>query len=415
MAVLTALVVVATVVVTGDRHDVEDRVAAEGGGAAGLPDSAVLPNSAGLPDSAGLPEPTEPAGPARASQASQTGQEGQAGQAGQVGGGTAPPAMTVTDVTEVARLTGAGSVNATEERWNVAGTDLGHTFLHRGELYMVFGDTFGPERSAWRSNALARIVSSDPRDGLRFASMVTNDAAGSSDSGDAWHAAEILGSRKIDGFEKTVIPTAGISLGDRMVLHYMSVRRWGPPGVWYLNGSGLAFSDDDGVTWEKHPDVWWPTAAGFGQVAMVRDGGFVHLFGIPGGRFGEARLARVEVEAIFDLAAYEYWDGAAWRADRSAAVAVVPAPVGELSVRWSERLRRWLMLYLNEERGAIVLRTAEALTGPWSGEQVVTTADEHPQLYAPYLVPGGHTGDDVYFTMSRYGPYQVFLMRMSVG
>ena len=314
----------------------------------------------------------------------------------------------VDSVERVGRLTGPDSVNDTAARWGVYGTDLGHMFWHGGSLYMVFGDTWGAdgvEGSDWRSNTMARIDEVEDGQPLRFAAMVT-DRPG--------HAAELLASRKVDGVEKTVIPTGGISTGSRMVLHYMSVNHWGAPGFWELNRSGLAYSDDDGQTWMMAPDATWPGDSNFGQVAFVADGGWVHLFGIPGGRQGGVQLARVRPDDILDLTAYTYFDGREWQPDRSAAATIVPAPVGELSVGYNRALDRWLMLALDGERGAIVLRSAPALTGPWSEPTVVTTAADHPQLYAPYLVPGVDTGDDILFTMSRFDEYEVSLMRAHV-
>lgn len=64
-------------------------------------------------------------------------------------------------------------------------------------------------------------------------------------------AKEIIQSAKIPGFEWTVIPTNGLSLGERMVLHYMSVRMWGADDKWYVRRSGLAYSDDDGQNWTQ--------------------------------------------------------------------------------------------------------------------------------------------------------------------
>ncbi|HEY2427292.1 MAG TPA: DUF4185 domain-containing protein, partial [Acidimicrobiales bacterium] len=90
------------------------------------------------------------------------------------------------------------------------------------------------------------------------------------------------------------------------------------------------------------------------------------------------------------------------------------APVGELSVRWSATLHQWLMMYLDETRASIVMRAAPELTGPWSTETVVTTAATYPALYAPYMVPID-TGNDVYFTMSRSGPYEVYLMKATLA
>lgn len=321
-----------------------------------------------------------------------------------------PPTVTpasspreITGTRVVSQLTGAGSLNDTASRWNVTGTDLGHMFWHQGTLNMAFGDTWGTggvEGVDWRSNVMARITDPTPRDGFRFEGMVT-DAAG--------RAKELLPSRKVPGDEKTVIPTYGISVGSRMYLHYMSVRQWLQPGRWEANMAGLAYSDDGGVTWVKDPRATWPGTSNFVQTSMLRHEGHVYLFGVPAGRFGGVKLARVRPGEMLEPGAYAYWDGEGWGVSRTAAETVVPAPVGELSVRWSEHHETWLMTYLNEERRAIVLRTADAITGPWDEERVVTTAEEHPQLYAPYMVPMD-TGAEIFFTMSRFDSYQVFLL-----
>lgn len=305
------------------------------------------------------------------------------------------------DVAPVAQVTGEASVNRTQSRWDITGADLGHTFWYRGDLYMVFGDTFGPGGADWRSNTMARIVDPQPATGLRFASMVS-DRPG--------HAEELLASRKKAGVEQTVIPTNSIAVGGRMVLQYMSVRSWLTPGRWSTNYSGLAYSDDGGRTWTEDKAMGWGPDSGFAQVAFVRSGPYVYLYGIPAGRFGGARLARVPAAQILDPSAYRYWTGQTWSAAESAAVPIIGAPVGELSVRWSSSARRWLMMYLDEDRAAIVLRSAPGLTGPWSAEQVVATASQYSELYAPFMLPMD-TGSTVYFTMSEFGPYEVYLMK----
>ncbi|HWB71877.1 MAG TPA: DUF4185 domain-containing protein [Egibacteraceae bacterium] len=312
----------------------------------------------------------------------------------------------VTGAEVVAQLTGPGSVNDTARRWDVHGTDLGHTFLHRGALWMVFGDTFGARRRHWRSNAMARVADPDPRHGLRFERMVS-DATG--------RARELLGSRKVDHDEQTVIPTYGVSLGERMVLHYMSVRHFGRPGTWEVNHSGLAWSDDDGERWTVEPAARWPGTSNFAQVAFVADGDDICALGIPAGRFGGAQLARVPAAALLDVGAWRYWDGQGWSADRARAATLVPAPVGELSLRWNRWCGRWLLLTLDERRAAVVLRSAAALTGPWSDPQAVLSAREHPQLYAPYLTPLPDDEPEVWFTLSLFGPYNVFLARAALA
>ncbi|MBW3662366.1 MAG: DUF4185 domain-containing protein [Actinobacteria bacterium] len=320
------------------------------------------------------------------------------------------PPVAVHGVAPVAKITGPGSVNRTFTRWEVAGTDLGHMFEHRDRLAVVFGDTFaGPDRSGWRSNVLAWTDPGPLEDGLIFTGMV-EDGSG--------RARELLGSLKLRGWEETVIPTNGISLGDRMVLHYMSVRCWGPPGSWVVNHSGLAVSDDDGVTWQRLRGARWSAASNFAQVAFVtggEQGDDVHVLGIPAGRDGAAHLARVPLRDLLDVRAWRYWDGGGWSADPDTAAPVVPGPVGELSVAWSLGLGRWLMLYLNDDVGAVEIRTAERLTGPWSAPRMLVSAVDVPTLYAPYLVPGTLAEPEVYFTLSRFDDYNVYLMRARLG
>ncbi len=306
--------------------------------------------------------------------------------------------------TIVAQITGRGSINRSDERWNVHGTDLGHLFEHEGQLVMVFGDTFGPDKRDWRSNVLGRL-SEATRDGLRIASMVSDERG--------W-AREILPSRKVDRVEHTVIPTNGVAIGPRMFLHAMSVRTWGPPGQWECNHALLAYSDDGGERWETSRGPYWTGASNFLQVAFVRQDDHVLMFGIPAGRFGGVRLARVPDGQLLDPGAYRYWDGSNWQADPRQAETIVPAPVGELSVCWNDALGAWLMAYLDEHRAAIVFRAAVSLTGPWGRAYVVAEARDYPQLYAPFFVPGLSEGRDVHFTMSMFGPYNVFLMRVSL-
>ena len=309
----------------------------------------------------------------------------------------------------VSQITGRDSPNDTAARWNVYGTDLGHMFWHRGKLHMVFGDTFGPGqltgRKNWRSNAMARIADPDPRNGFPIESMIT---------GPDGTAKELVRSRKIDGVEKTVIPTFGISLGGRMYLHYMSVKEWGKHGSWEVNHSGIAYSDDDGSTWVTPPQAVWPQNSGFEQVAFVLHEGVLYSFGIPEGRFGGVRLRRVAPERILVPDAYEYWNGEQWTATPAGAAMLVAAPVGELSVAFSPAYRTWLMMYLDPKRRSVVLRTAPQLTGPWGDPQIVVSAGDYPGLYAPYIVPGSDIGAHLYYTMSQWDPYNVFLMRTTL-
>ncbi len=330
----------------------------------------------------------------------------------------AQPTTPPQEAQRVALLTGPGSINATDVRYQVKGTDLGIMWSSRpGQVLLAFGDTLGlawrgigthdlAMLHGWRSNTLARSTDPNPADGLWFDSYATDLP---------FHAKELLPSKKIDHVEVTVIPTGGINIGGRDYLAYMSVRHWGEAGgTWTTNHAGIAFSDDNGRPWTDVPGSRRVNTPGFDDpfqmVSFARADGFVYAFGTPNGRFGSAQLARVPENTILDLRTYQYFDGAGWQPDPRRAAPVVPGPVGEISVHYHQGLGQWLMTYLDESRHEIVLRTAPALTGPWGPEQALAGAEMYPELYGAFIHPSSN-GSDLYFTMSQFGPYNVSLMR----
>jgi len=315
--------------------------------------------------------------------------------------------LRVEDVEFVAWLTGPESTSNTALNYDVYGTDLGSMFTSGDTLYIAFGDTFGCCRTAesgpsggnWRSNTIAFTTDRQLDDGITFDGMIV-DLEGK--------ARAVLSRRPGD---VTIIPTAGVAVGDRLYLHYMAVRRWGNPGHWTLNRSGWAYSDDRGQTYMQPEDAVWDGDTNFGQAAIVRQGEYLYIFGIHGGRFGPVALARVASDHILDMEAYRYWDGGSWVTGAGNAAPVVAGPVGELSVCWNGYLGRWIMTYLDEDRAAIVIRQALDLTGPWSDAVVTVSAKEYPSLYGAYLHPWACDGEIIYFHMSQWGPYNVRLMR----
>ncbi len=310
----------------------------------------------------------------------------------------------------VAWITGPESINRTDINYDVYGTDLGSMFTLGDTLYIAFGDTFGccpPTNggaggSNWRNNTLAFTMDSNLHDGIELDGMIV-DGSG--------RARAIVQKNKED---ITIIPTAGIALGERLYLHYMAVKGWGPPGEWTLNRSGWAFSDDWGETWTQPPDSIWEGDTNFGQAALVEQDGYVYVFGIHGGRFGGVALARVLSDNLLNMAAYTYWDGSGWNEDIETATEIVPAPAGELSVAWNDYLGRWIMTYLHELRRAIVIREAPDMTGPWSAPLNLVSDRDYPSLYGAYLHPWASSGEVIYFNMSQWGPYNVMLMRVQL-
>ena len=337
--------------------------------------------------------------------------------------GLAPPGEAETapqgQASRVAVITGADSINATEARYQVKGTDLGIMWADdRGQILAAFGDTFGPGWAGpgtgfgdpatidWRSNTLARSSDRNPARGMTFTDFVA-DRPG--------HAKELLPSLKRDGIEVSKIPTGGVNVGGRNYLAYMSVRHFGQPGHWITNYSGIAYSDDGGQSWVAAPATLRPNNPTsddkFQMIAFARRDGFVYAFGTPNGRFGNAYVARVPEKQLLNPLAYEYWTGTAWRLGASVlASPIVDGPIGELSVRYDEILRSWEMMYLDEAREEIVVRLAPQPTGPWGTPIPVATSRQYPHLYGGFLNPDSR-GTDIYFTMTQYDRYNVSLMR----
>ncbi|REE69589.1 uncharacterized protein DUF4185 [Paenibacillus taihuensis] len=334
-------------------------------------------------------------------------------------------AITPSGTVKIARVTGATPAgetipnpNQTASNYQVEGTDLGIMWdKGGGEIFALFGDTFGPGwsgngggGSGWRSNVLAKSSDTNLADGLTFSTMI-QDTPG--------HAKELLASKKIDNDEMTVIPTAGVTIGTRHYIHYMSVRHWGNAGQWITNYSGLAYSDDNGQNWTKSSTAKWMNNASysdnFQMGAFVKDGGFVYMYSTPNGRFGNVYLSRVPQNNMLNIGDWRYWDGNGWVADRGLASPVAVGSAGELSVVYNTFYNRFIMTYLNEDRQAVVMRDAGSLTGPWSGEKILAKGADFPGLYNAFIHPWSTNSSDMYFVMSQWTPYNTFLMKATLN
>ena len=54
-------------------------------------------------------------------------------------------------------------------------------------------------------------------------------------------------------------------------------------------------------------------------------------------------------------------------------------------------------------------------SGPWSEPYELANGREYAQLYGSYIHPLSVTGDNLYFTMSMWMPYNVFLMKAELA
>ncbi|UPW03049.1 DUF4185 domain-containing protein [Rhodococcus pyridinivorans] len=90
----------------------------------------------------------------------------------------------------------------------------------------------------------------------------------------------------------------------------------------------------------------------------------------------------------------------------------MPPAVGEMSVQFLGG--EFVMLYGNEANGTIEMRTSARPEGPWSEARVLVLHREIGGLYAPFIHPWS-TDTDLYFTVSRWGDYNVILLRTTLS
>lgn len=326
----------------------------------------------------------------------------------------------------VSRVTGASlseetlpNPNLTHERYSLGGTDLGIIWeIAEGRYGLFFGDSYGPDfvpvpgggpggARDWRSNVLAFSENTDLENGLVFSRMLTDPSS-------PGRACEIVPRPGDRAF--TPIPTAAIALDGVQYLHYM---------YWQVgtddapeNYSSLYRSSDEGRTWESCRErIVFDRSSNFGMVAYAKRGGWCYMVGTHIGRGTSARLARFRYGDILDKEKYEYWNGyqRRWiRGNEQSATVILDGTVGEMSVTYLEKFGRWLALYFDAEQYAVCYRSAARLNGPWSEERVLASGWVYPQLYGSYVHPASAASDELFYTMSEWQPYNVFLMKAKV-
>ncbi|GAA4315112.1 DUF4185 domain-containing protein [Mucilaginibacter gynuensis] len=327
----------------------------------------------------------------------------------------------------IARVTGATlpgetlpNPNNTPVKYDLGGTDLGIMWdMGKGRTGIFFGDSFGRNwkqtkegggnGANWRSNLLAFSADNKLDDGLTFSGMAM--------STDGKSAREIVPSahNTSGNGDWTTIPTAAIRVNGADYLHYMAVKKWGAPGTWSTNYSGLYRSTDDGKNWAKVPGVTFAAISNFAQAAYGKMDGYVYMLGTKAGRFGDVYLARFKEQNIAKQSNYEYHTKTGWvKGNEAKASPIFNGPAGELSLAYNTKYKRWMVTYLDEHRRKIMLRDAVTINGKWSDAKLLVSGDDYPGLYGAFIHPQKNDGDELYFLMSQWQPYNVFLFRVDL-
>jgi Domain of unknown function (DUF4185) len=351
---------------------------------------------------------------------------------------------------DIDQQTRHATLNQTQTRFGVGGTDLGYPFMHDGRLYFAFGDTSGPGDSL----AFTRDTDADECLHLTFAA-----------DGNRFRPISAPGV-SLDFFE---VPTTGFSANGAMYVFVWTDHKD------LFNGSfsdpvghtALLRSDDNGRTfrliWDRLGDQFVYLAAAVvdnADVPALGQGPGRSLLIWGSGKFyrkSNPHFAFMPLGQVENKAAVRYFNG--FGGDGRPVWGNLPDPnpdmgklfdqacVGELSVTWNRNLQRWLMTYNcdSPDGGGVVARAAEVPWGPWSTPAVLFNADldagschfirgpddcgppadpNSPAgngpggIYAPYIVQpytrGGAQTTTVYYVMSTWNPYQVSLMRTTL-
>jgi hypothetical protein len=223
-------------------------------------------------------------------------------------------------VEKVRALTGPDSPTEMKSL-DICGTDLGTMTEVGNRIFFAFGDTFGYQGDIcrgvggpnWRSNVFASTTEHHPSSGVVLEHWLRGPDGKAIAIVEGAHQPAFTGE---DG-EQTKIPTAMVSVGGRIYLHYMSVHGFSASGgVWDCNDSRFVYSDDLGETWHPSDLEFGKNDSNFNMLALTGEAGrgneehaYVYAMGTPCGRFGGVRLARVRKENVLNAEAWEYFGG----------------------------------------------------------------------------------------------------------
>ncbi len=260
-------------------------------------------------------------------------------------------------------------------RYVIVGQDGGQSIRAGDQTLFLFSDTLllaaaqaGDTREHFRANCAALSSGTElpaALAGLRY-----------------YHDDEELPREILPAGEREIFrgvrfwPEHGVFLNGKIYFYYLGVQTTGSGSVWAFRtlGAGLAELDlASGVaTQARHRGDWlmWRNAADdlhFGVHVTALDG-YVYLFGSTRtGVQSTAWLGRVPANRIGECEAYEYLLSSAptWTEDFSQACSLGPA-AAEFSVTYNAYLGAYAMLYIDEYRKRMMIRTAVQLWGPYS-------------------------------------------------
>ncbi len=340
------------------------------------------------------------------------------------------------------------SANDTHHRFNLLGTDLGVPVVAGSEVFLFFGDTVG-YRQIWTwgedPDSVAHLplaaLEADPSAVCRdLEVLVTPDVPSVAAGVDPSIRRDFAGAAMVAPLGTSVtdfvgdpagpfpwmpgtfeVPTGGLYQDGRIWLFYAGLVDFGPP---------IRPTSSYLVRWDPQSSV--PTyeivrpvdalrggamGGGFVQVAPVRWGPDLYLFGTGDFRRSGVTLARLPATELATGAGTSFWDGTSFGSDPAVPPVFETDGVGELSVVARESDGLVLALYQRELKNAdgwlienrILLRAAPHPTGPWSEPlTVIDMAD--PGFQAAHCCTGATCPGERILHCDRAGLYGAYLL-----
>ena len=221
--------------------------------------------------------------------------------------------------------------------------------------------------------------------------------------------------------EGSVWPGSAFQIGADLYVFYLAVYP-------FQEGQSLPDSKEKGIAkitngtgpMVRTGTAWTPneTLAAIG--GAIVDGGYLYVYGqAPTGFFG-VFLARAPLASVLDKNAYEYWTTGGWSPTAINLVTLFDNS-SQPVVRWNASLGKCIGMSgvpfsAHGIWSEVTIRTADALTGPWSAPtQVVGIPQTGPGFFGSVYLPGytnaldRNGGRTLYFTASDGGIYNVVL------
>ncbi|MBI2724347.1 MAG: DUF4185 domain-containing protein [Chloroflexi bacterium] len=301
---------------------------------------------------------------------------------------------------------------------SIAGQDGGVSVAVDGTTYWTFSDTVltSPPNSFIPNNA-GTSTDTDASNCID----ITHDASGG--------VANTLMPAGAFPDESTVWPGGMVATAtDRAYFFYASISNTPPPfstrflGLARFDLSALAVTRLGPDPAKGQP--FWDPALGIAGAEPVLSGGWVYIFvNTPSGLEARLRLARVAPEDIEDVSRYQYWDAAsaAFTPEFTRSSVLMSGTLAMLTspVSWNPWLNRWTITYTAGWGSRIEMRTAPALTGPWTQPKTILDCRG---IYAGPGPLGGYCygareqqqyqrdgGRTAYFTVASEIDYRLFL------